>query len=85
MDYPECPDKYKLTWLEATSNMFVLHCRPYTNEEIATSAYINRLIYTLYVIPILAVGLLCVSCVYSSSRFYRSRKDSGGIPVSQVL
>ena len=77
MEYPECPDKYRLAWLENPTNTFTLHCRLKTLEEIETTMYINKLLYTLYVIPVLFIGLLCIMCIYSNSRLYRTRKDSG--------
>ena len=77
MEYPECPDKYTLAWHEGPTNTFTLECRPFSAEEVETTVYINRLLYTLYVIPALFVGLLCIMCIYSNSRYYRTRKDSG--------
>lgn len=77
MEYPECPHKYTLAWLENPVNTFTLYCRPLSSEENEATLYINKLLYTLYVIPALFVGLLCIMCIYSNSRYYRTRKDSG--------
>lgn len=82
MEYPECPVNFKLTWLENPVNQFVLQCRPYTSEETEVAKYIHRLLYSLYLVPILATGLLCLSCIYSNTRYYRARKSSQLEPVN---
>lgn len=77
MEYPECPDGLKLAWLETSKNIYLLHCRTYTTDEMNVEIYINRLVYTLYVIPVLFVGLICVSCLYSRSRSQRKEPITG--------
>ena len=86
MEYPVCPDNYTLEWNEVSLNTFYLQCRPSTDMEIEIANYIKRLIATLYVVPALAIMLLCISCICSRNRFYRSRKNSSESPsdINQV-
>ena len=56
-------------------NDIIIKCRPLTDIEIRTNHYIQGLLNALYLIPLIALSLLCISCMNSRARIYRVGKE----------
>ena len=56
-------------------NNIIIKCRPLTDIEIRTNNYIQGVLNALYLIPLIALSLLCISCMNSRARIYRVGKE----------
>ena len=81
MDYPRCAENYMIDKIQYEINDIIIKCRPLTDIEIRTNHYIQGLLNALYLIPLIALSLLCISCMNSRTRIYRVGKE---VIVSEV-
>ena len=75
MEYPKCAENFIIDSFEYELNNIIVKCRPLTDIEIKTNNYIQGVLNVLYLIPLIALSLLCISCMNYRTRIYRVGKE----------